>query len=395
DALSATQRRALALRGVRRRFHKHVIVLRNRCGCWCCRRPVFALTTHPHIASVRAATLMKHPPPRRGIISPMTKRDAVIDALKFRRPAYVPWEVSLTIDCRGRLADHLGTDDLSEFLDGHFLELGSDIGRFEPVDEDHVRDLYGVLWDRSVDKDIGTPVDWPIKTPADLDGYQWPDATDDSWYEGMPEMLAACPGRFSRFPVGFSLYERAWTMRGMSALLMDMVERPEFVDRLLGAIVEHNLIQIHRALDMGVDCIHFGDDYGMQTGLIMGADLWRRFFKPNLARMFQPVRDAGKCVYLHSCGRVQELFDDLVEIGLNMFNPFQPEVMDVFPLKKEYHGRLAFHGGMGTQKLMSLGTPDDVRDMTQRLIGAGSNGGYVFSPSHAVPPDVPPENIIT
>ena len=81
---------------------------------------------------------------------------------------------------------------------------------------------------------------------------------------------------------------------------------------------------------------------------------------------------------LHSCGCVAELFDDLVEIGLNVFNPFQPEVMDVFELKQRYHGRLAFHGGMSIQKVLPFGTPDEVRRATRRLIEAGRPGGYIF-----------------
>jgi uroporphyrinogen decarboxylase len=110
--------------------------------------------------------------------------------------------------------------------------------------------------------------------------------------------------------------------------------------------------------------------------------------------MFAPVRQAGKLVFLHSCGRVAELFDDLVEIGLNGFNPFQPEVMDVFALKKRYQGRLAFHGGMSVQKVLPFGSPKQVREATKRLIEAGREGGYIFSPSHAVPGDVPPENLV-
>jgi len=324
----------------------------------------------------------------------MTKRDTIIDALEFRRPAYVPWHVSLTIDSAERLRQHLGVGDLSDVLDPHFVDVGSHIGRFEDVDDTHVRDLYGVLWDRSVDKDIGTPEDWPIKDPADLDRYEWPDPTDESQYEGLAEELAAHPDRFSRFAIGFSLYERAWTMRGMTNLLMDMIERPAFVERLLDRIVEHNLVQIRRALELGVDCVHFGDDYGMQTGLIMGLDHWRHFIKPRLARMFEPVVRAGKYVSMHSCGSVQELFDDLVEIGLRMFNPFQPEVMDVFEHMPRYHGRLAFHGGMSVQKVLPFGSVPEVREMTQRLIEAGKDGGYIFSPSHDVPRDVPPENLV-
>ncbi len=132
----------------------------------------------------------------------------------------------------------------------------------------------------------------------------------------------------------------------------------------------------------------------MQTGLIMGYEHWRHFIKPRLARMFEPVREAGRYVNMHSCGCVAEIFDDLVEIGLNMFNPFQPEVMDVFEIKERYHGRLAFHGGMSVQRVLPFGTVDEVREMTRRLIGAGRNGGYIFSPSHSVPPDVPPENLV-
>jgi len=324
----------------------------------------------------------------------MTKRDVVIDALEFRRPAYVPWEIGLTIDCRERLKAHLGTEDLSEFLDNHFVTVGSEVGRFEPVGENHVRDLYGVVWDRTVDKDIGTPCDWPIKQPGDLDRYTWPDAEDESWYAEIPETLAAHPDRFSRYGLGFSLYERAWTMRGMANLLMDMVERPAFVEEFLDAIVEHNLVQVRRALELGVDCLHFGDDYGMQTGLIMGIGHWRRFFKPRLAAMFEPVVQAGKYVSVHSCGRVQELFDELVEIGLNLFNPFQPEVMNVFEHLPRYRGRLAFHGGMSVQKTLPFGSVEQVREMTARLIAAGRKGGYIFAPSHDVPRDVPSENLV-
>jgi len=323
----------------------------------------------------------------------MTKREVVVEALEFRRPPYVPWAWSVTQQCAETLKAHLRTDSLAGFIGSHFLDVGSEIGRFEKVGQDRYRDVYGVVWDRTVDKDIGTPLDWPIRRPEDLAHYAWPDPRDDAWYAGIEQKLAARPELFSRFLIGFSLYERAWTMRGMTELLMDMVSRPEFVEKFLDAIVEHNLAQIRRALSFGVDCVHFGDDYGMQTGLIMGIGHWRHYIKPRLARMFAAVREAGRYVSLHSCGKVDELFDDLLEMGLNMFNPFQPEVMDVFDLKRRYHGRLAFHGGMSIQQVLPFGTVDEVRSAAQALIAAGREGGYIFGPSHAVPPDVPPANL--
>jgi uroporphyrinogen decarboxylase len=323
-----------------------------------------------------------------------TKRQVVIDAVEFRRPVYVPWAWGMNIDCAERVRKYLGKEDLSGFVDSHFADFGAVNFRAGDLDATHVRDVYGVVWDRSVDKDIGTPCDWPIKRPEDLVRYKWPDPDDPAWYEGIAEGLAANPDRFRRYCLGFSLFERAWTMRGMENLLTDMVERPAFVEELLDAIVENNLRQLRRGLAFGVNGVHLGDDYGMQTGLIMGAAHWRRFFKPRLARMFAAIRRAGALCCLHSCGRVQEIFDDLVEIGLNVFNPFQPEVMDVFETIQRYRGRLAFHGGMSIQKILPFGTVPEVRAQTRRLIQAGRDGGYVFSPSHSVPRDVPPENLV-
>jgi uroporphyrinogen decarboxylase len=336
----------------------------------------------------------------------MTKRDVVISALKFQRPPYVPWSVSLTQDCHARLAAHLGRTDppspigatagegIEAWLDNHLLGVGEGNVRGASRQGDYVTDVYGVTWDRTVDRDIGTPCDWPIKHPADLAKYRWPDADDPAWYAGPREKLAAHRDRLGYYSLGFSLFERAWTMRGMENLLIDMIESPAFVEEFLDAIVQHNLAQVRHAIELGVDGVKFGDDYGMQTGLIMGIDCWRRFIKPRLARMFAPVRSAGLWIFMHSCGKVQQAFDDLVQIGLNMFNPFQPEVMDPVEMIRAYRGRLAFHGGMSIQKILPFGTVGDVRAETARLIAAGAEGGYVFSPSHAVPRDVPPENLV-
>lgn len=323
----------------------------------------------------------------------MTKKQVMLDALRFRPPAYVPWSWGMTKDCKQRMQQYLGAANLADFTGNHILELGASIARGEYIDATHFRDIYGVVWDRGIEPDIGMPVQWPIHREQDLDSYVWPNFTSPALYEPARQQMREHGDLLSRWAIGFSLYERAWTLFGMENLLIGMVEQPAFVEKLLDAIADHNLIQIHRALELGVDAVYFGDDYGSQVGLIMGIEHWRQFVKPRLARMFAPIRAAGKFITMHSCGCVQSLFDDLVEIGLNMFNPFQPDVMDVFALKKQYHGRLAFHGGMSVQNTLPFGSVQDVRDMTRRLIDAGAGGGYVFSPSHAVPRDVPPENL--
>ena len=126
----------------------------------------------------------------------------------------------------------------------------------------------------------------------------------------------------------------------------------------------------------------------------MGGALWRAFIQPALRRMYEPVKAAGKYLSIHSCGDVDELFDDLVEMGLNCFNPFQPEVMDVWSLLPAYRGRLAFHGGLSTQRTLPFGSVEEVRDETRRLLELGRQGGYIFAPAHDVEGDVPLENML-
>ena len=255
------------------------------------------------------------------------------------------------------------------------------------------RDEYGLEWDRSIDPDIGIPR--PFVTPDNLDQVAWPDPLAPGRFDALRRNIEARPDRFQVMSLDFSLYERAWGMRGLENLYLDMAERPWFVEALLDRILAFNLQVIEAGLDAcpGVDCVHFGDDFGDQQGVSIGPVRWRRLLKPRLAKQYALAKAAGKKVSIHSCGRVQEILDDLVEIGVDLFNPFQPEVMDVEATFARYRGRLAFWGGISTQRLLPYASPGEVTATVERLIAMGRAGGYVIAPAHAVPGDARGENM--
>jgi uroporphyrinogen decarboxylase len=323
----------------------------------------------------------------------MNRREIVRMVLAGQAPPYVPWSCGFTQPAAAKLQAHFGAVELDAALGNHLLKLGSDIGFFTPSGEDRVRDVFGVEWNRSVDKDIGVVEGCLLNAPT-LQGFEWPDPCDPRFFADIPAKLDAWGDRFRVFQIGFSLFERAWTLRGIENLMMDFIENPGFVDELLNQIADYNIAQIRRALTYDIDAVYFGDDWGQQRGLQMGGRHWRRFLLPVLRRMYDEVRRAGKFVMIHSCGDVDELFGDLIGAGVNCFNPFQPEVMDVWTLLPQYRGRLAFHGGLSTQRTLPNGTVDDVRRETRRLLELGRQGGYIFAPAHDVQGDVPLENML-
>ena len=323
----------------------------------------------------------------------MTKRDVVKLVFEGKTPPYVPWSFGFTEPAREKLRMHYGDVELAQVLDNHVATVGDASASFEEIGNNCVRDGFGVVWDRSIDKDIGNVKGTVLDGPT-LRGYEFPDPVSPRFFHNIPRALSERSDCFRVYAIRFSLYERAWTLRGMERLMMDFFEHPDFVRQLLGRISEWNVAHVREALKYDIDCVYFGDDWGQQRGLQMGPRIWHEFIKPALEPMYRTVREAGRYVMIHSCGDVDELFDDLVDMGLNCFNPFQPEVMDVDALIQRYRGRLTFFGGLSTQRTLPYGTPDDVRLATEHLLQAGSDGGYILAPAHAVPKDAPLENML-
>jgi uroporphyrinogen decarboxylase len=194
-----------------------------------------------------------------------------------------------------------------------------------------------------------------------------------------------------------SLFEWAWAVRGFENLLLDFVDRPDLAECLLDRRTE-TLCGAARLLAVGgIDVLGIHDDVAMQTGPMMSLGTWRRWLKPRWARVLAAAKAAHPdlLVWYHCDGNVTALVPELIEIGVNVLNPVQPECMDGEAIKRQYGDRLAFWGGLGTQRVLPFGTPSDVQEEVRRLARTlGKGGGLLIEPTHQVQPDVPWENIV-
>lgn len=326
----------------------------------------------------------------------MTKRERVIRALRHQPVDMAPYHVELTWGEHNKLTDYTGDP---AFLDKAGVHLqGYQYGGW-PTEQapgsGMFRDDFGVVWNRSgTDKDIGV-VDHPLVTEPDIALFQEPFLNEARLREEIETCLARKKDRFTYLGIGFTLFERFWSYCGMENALVFMLTDPEFTHAVLERICDFNLRVLDVMLEYPSDAIYFGDDWGQQKGLIMGPHLWREFMKPYLARMYRKAKDAGRYVFQHSCGDIHELFPDLIEIGLDCYQTFQPEIYDVAAVKREYGKELSFWGGVSTQRLLPFASPEEVKAESARLIRLLSvNGGYIAAPTHAVPPDVPVENLL-
>ena len=327
----------------------------------------------------------------------MTRREAVLQTLAHRETVPVPYHLEFTQQALQKLVEYTGDPAIESGMGG-YLHYGQYWGWPTELPEKpgYFRDEFGVVWNRTgADKDIGV-IDEPlIADLADCD-YRFPEPDIARLRGDIEALLRTRQDRFTFFGFGFCMFERAWSLMGMENTLANMILYPEELEKLLDGICDYMLRLVDVALEYDIDAVYFGDDWGQQRGLIMGYSHWQRFILPRMARLYRRVKQAGRLVIQHSCGDIHECFPDLIASGLDCYQTFQPEVYDIRKIKEQYGDRLSFWGGISTQR--ALPAMDRVqlrREIARILREMKPGGGYILAPTHAVPFDVPPENILT
>ena len=256
-------------------------------------------------------------------------------------------------------------------------------------------DEWGTGWED--DGHGGKTESYPLEAGYHLlESYTFPDPDLPGRFTDADEYLKDTGGRYVKCHVWFTLFERLWMLRGFNNMLVDPYVEPDNFCRLRDRILEINLALIAHWVERKVDGVFFSDDWGSQRGLLMNPDDWRRFYKPAYAAMFRRVRDGGAHVWMHLCGNVTAIIPDLIEIGLNVLNPVQPQAMDVHELSREFGGKVCFWGGVDVQGTLIHGTPADVKREVHELVDLFGrfDGGYIGGASHSIMPETPLDNVI-
>ena len=328
--------------------------------------------------------------------TPLSHRERSRRALMRQPVDRLPTQINLTPPMAQRVAQHFGVSiaQLQDVLGNHLLRVDLNYPARLSADGKSAFDWWGAGWSTESQGYVHTFA--PMPDPDLLQAFQWPDPSDPVLLDEAKRRMAADNSSHFVVPnLGMCLFERAWSLRGFEAFLMDMGERPEWVEEILDHITKIQLALVHRFITAGVDGGYFGDDYGAQRSLLFSTRMWRRFIKPRLARLFAPFREAGLPVILHSDGDIRAILPDLVEIGVTTLNPVQPEVLDHEWLFREFGDRLSFYGGISTQRVLPRGTAAEIRAATEACIRclAPDGTGLLLGPSHRMQTDIPMESI--
>jgi len=288
---------------------------------------------------------------------PMIPKNVVSKTVRFQCADRIPYE----------LPAEYGND--FEFV---FMNHSPDDRPKEGIDE------WGCVWHNIGVSSLGEVKDFPLKDWADWDKLTIPDIRDPKRWENLENARKNAGDKFF-LAIGISLYERVHFIRGLHNAWMDIHEEPEKLGKLIDVLVDMNLFAIEQYAKAGADGYLFCDDWGLQDRLMISPDSWRQIWKPRYKKVYEAAHRAGLLTFLHSCGDITSILDDLIEIGLDVIQMDQQENMGVELLGEKFGGRITFWCPVDIQNTMVNGTLDEIRAYCGKLVHTlgRPEGGFI------------------
>ncbi len=302
----------------------------------------------------------------------MTSRSLVAATINHKETLRVPYCIDLTFEGEQELKKAIGSQRPSSFLNNDVFQIGPPWWTWFNLGPD---------WQA---------FDSPV-SPSTVVG-----TGDYQRFVDSVRMMSDHGGKYILAIIYGSHFEKAYFARGLENFLADLAADPPFARKLLNRIIEKNLVMLENIVALPeIDGVLLGSDWGTQRDLIMSPQTWEDLIRPGEQKEYDLVHAYGKHVWVHSCGKIDKIIPSLVEMGLDVLNPVQPEAMDLAELKSRFGAKLSFWGGISTQQTLPNGTPDEVRQEARRVRDLMSKGGgYIFGPSQSIQGDVPANNIV-
>lgn len=343
----------------------------------------------------------------------MTPRERTLTALRREEPDRVPMEFSLCPSQMERFRKETGASNPAEYFGFGIRGIGikrtkleTDFSKYTADFPEGARvDEWGIGWIRTPSSYHFEHILHPLQnatTVEEILDYPFPDVHAEYRYEGLETRVNQLKEEgfavtASAMAVGGSVFWPPYKLRSMEQLLIDFILNQDMADAMLDAVTERMAVMAKRFAEASVDILRLADDLGTQLAPIISLDLFRKYIKPRLSKIIESAKSVKPdiLVFFHSDGHIQEFIPDLIEIGLDILNPVQPECMNPVEIKKKYGQNLAFWGTIGTQTTLPFGTKAEVkRVVRERIETVGKGGGLLIAPTHLVEPEVPWENIM-
>ena len=243
-------------------------------------------------------------------------------------------------------------------------------------------DWWGCTWSRSSVPNMGLVTGHPLKNWEDLDTYQWPDPNEEMLYDGMQDRFDGKEDKYITTEIFALLFERMHHLRGFENVLMDLYLEREKLEMLADRIVEIQIQLIKNVSSRFPGKIHgfeFTDDWGTEISAFISREMFDSFFAPKYKRIFDACKEAGWDVWMHSCGKINELIPSLIECGLNAINMFQPVTNGIEEIGRRFAGKICFYTCCDIQKTLVTGTNEEIDAEAKKLLDCWGTdkGGFI------------------
>jgi uroporphyrinogen decarboxylase len=367
------------------------------------------------------------------LIEKVTSRERVLTALHHKTPDRVPIDFggtensSIIKEGYDKLIQHIGfepnkiafldmmmrsvkvAEEIQEYFETDFR--GVFPSRTLPIkwinDYTYI-DQWGIKWIKKENIFYYEQVNYPLAgdiSIKDILHYNWPNPDEIVINEELNNMAKKMREETDKalvLSLPAPIIHTTQYLRGFEDWYMDCAGNVKLLETLFDKVLEINMVIAEKILKQAakhVDIIKMADDIGMQTGLQVSPDFFRKFIKPRFKKYTDLIRRFAPdtIIHIHSCGSIEAILKDFIEIGINVINPVQVSAKNMDPktLKSKYGNDLSFWGAIDTQSVLNRMNEAEVKKEVEKTIDIlGEGGGYILSAVHNIQPDVPPENIV-